>query len=390
MESLCSKSGNSNQISVPLYDTKGLFLASTTQLMNEQCCKTKDKLEELLKTIVYISRVRSKQEGKNSAVFDLIHEWCTGPSVLCRSIGFKLMTLYIPCELSDECCRNINKPILEILVKALEYISETENGQPSQVNSYLVANILKMFQLMMEVGKNNPNEAMQDVVDEFIFGKLFQNDHLNNLLVHENVSVRNQTLHLFRNVFQTRLNRLSGDGSSEPKPKKQKKIKRSIDKFAISAKILKSALNNICEMAKVDVKEEDLLVTNLVLIYDICECDLNVEKANIKNTDDAENEYLTREYVHKKARSIFTHEKFHVSTETSRRILFYKFILRILENITDTPMKNMQESQFTLERTLPESIKSNILKHLMKDRKQSYLEELILQIEKKIQDVEAI
>ena len=341
--------------------------------MNEQCCKTKDKLEELLKTIVHISRVRSKQEGKNSAVFDLIHEWCTGLSVLCRSIGFKLMTLYIPCELSDESCRNVNKPILEILIKALEYISETENGQPSQVNSYLLANILQMFQLMMEAGKNNPNETMQDAVDEFIFGNLFQNDHMNNLLVHENVSVRNQTLHLLRNVFQTRLTKLSSDGSSEPKPKKQKKIKRSIDKFAISAKILKSALNNLCEMAKVDVKEEDLLVTNLVLIYDICEYDVSIEKANIKDTDDTENEYLTREYVHKKARSIFTHEKFHVSTETSRRLLFYKFILRILENITETPMKNKQGSQSTNERTLPESIKSNILKHLMKDRKQSQI-----------------
>ena len=183
LESLCNKSGNSNQINVPLYDNKGLFLATTTQLVNEQCCQTKSKLEDLLKTIVFINRVRAKQEGKNTAVFDLIYEWCTGSSVLCRSIGFKLMTLYIPSELSDKQSENINKPILDIMEKAVEYLGDTENDQPSQIISYVLANILQMFQLVLDAGKDNPNEGMKNAVDEFIFGKLIQNDCVNGLLL---------------------------------------------------------------------------------------------------------------------------------------------------------------------------------------------------------------
>ena len=230
---------------------------------------------------------------------------------------------------------------------------------------------------------------MKNAVDEFIFGKLIQNDCVNGLLIHENVSVRIQTLELFKNVFQTRLKRLiSSENSLEPKPKKQKKAKKSMQTPTISAKILKNTLNNICEMAKFDVKEEDLIITNLVLIYDICEFDLSIEKSNINSTESSENEYVTREYVQKKVRSIFTHEKFHVSSETSRRQLFYKFILRVLENITEHKDKNMQNDNSIFERTLPENIKNNISKHLLKDRKQSYLEELILQIEKKLQDIE--
>ena len=358
--------------------------------MNEQCSQTKNKLEELLRTIVYVNRIRSKQEGKNSAVFELIYEWCTGAAVLCRSIGFKLMTLYLPCELSDEHCKGISKPIHDILNKAVEYLGKAENEQPSQVTSYLLANILKMFNFMLEAGNISQNHALQVAVREYVFGILIKSEHVNSLLVHENVSVRTETLQLFKNVFVTRLEYLSNKDSlvEAPKSKKQKKSKRSSDKSGISAKILKTVLNNVCEMAKVDTREEDLLISNLTLIYDICEYDPSVEKCEINDTEDSKNEYLTREYVHRKARSIFTHEKFHIATETSRRILFYKFIQKVLENIIESKEnRHINETKSCTGRTLPEPIKNMILKHLMKDRKQGYLEEVVLQIEKKIQDL---
>ena len=370
-------------MAVPLYDTKGLFLASTTQLVNEQCAQTKVKLEQLLKTIVFINRVRARQEGKNTPVFDLIYEWCTGKSVMCRSIGFKLMTLYMPSELSDEHCKSINKPIHDILNKAVQYMSESDSEKSSQITSYLLANILQMFKLMLEAVKEHDNHNLQSEVREYIFGTLMKSENVSNLLLHENVTVRIQTLELLKNVLVIRLKMLSSnDDFTDSKPKKQKKGKKQKDIFGISAKILKSTLNNICEMAKVDVREEDLLITNLVLIYDICEFDTNVEKSCINDTKDSVGEYLTREYVHKKARSIFIHEKFHVSSETSRRQLFYKFILQILENATES------NNESSTKRCLPESIKKIISNHLVKDRKQAYLEETILQIEKKIQDLE--
>ena len=103
----------------------------------------------------------SRQEGKNAPVFDLIYEWCTGASVMCRSIGFKLMTLYMPSELSDKHCKSINKPIHDILNKALQYMSETDSEKSSQITSYLLANILQMFKLMLETVKDHENQNLQ-------------------------------------------------------------------------------------------------------------------------------------------------------------------------------------------------------------------------------------
>merc|ERR1712045_696639 len=108
---------------------------------------------------------------------------------------------------------------------------------------------------MLEAVKDHDNNNLQSAVREYILGTLMKSENISNLLLHENVTVRIQTLKLLKNVLMVRLKMLSGnDDFTDSKPKKQKS-KKQRDIFGISAKILKSALNNICDMAKVDVRE---------------------------------------------------------------------------------------------------------------------------------------
>ena len=147
--------GDTNTIKVPSYDTKGLFLASTTQILNEQCCQTKNSLEELLKTLMYISRVKSKQGGQNCEIFGLIYEWCNSQTVMCRSVGFKLMTLYLPSELLDAKLKGFSQPSLDILNKAVQYLGELEDKNSSPLSAYLIANIMQLFQILLEITKGD-------------------------------------------------------------------------------------------------------------------------------------------------------------------------------------------------------------------------------------------
>ena len=401
LESLCTNpksavEGNASDsflIKVPSYDTKGLFLASTTQMLNEQCCQTKNKLEDLLKTIIYISRVKSKQEGKNCDVFDLIFEWCNSQTVMCRSVGFKLMTLYLPSELSDPKLKGISQPSMDILNKAVQYLGEFEDHNSSPVSAYLIANIMQLFKLLLEVTHGDyQSPAIRIAAQEFIFGAFVKSGKANNLFVHENVSVRTKSLELFEKIFQNRLDMLCiRDNSNDVHPSKSKKTKKSKkadDRLNISVEILKSLLNNICELAKVDAREEELLIKNLTLIYDICEFDLDVSKDAKDEDEGAETEYLSRTYVYKKARSIFIYEKFHLNGETSRRVLFYKFVLKILQNINEqNERKGLNNDEFILKRTLPPNMQNFIVRQITKDRKQPYLEEMVIQIEKEIQNL---
>ena len=87
-------------------------------------------------------------------------------------------------------------------------------------------------------------------------------------------------------------------------------------------------------------------------------------------------------------KSIFIHEKFHINGETSRRLFFYKLVLNILKRINEPTQKSdIKENEFSIIRSLPTEIKQLIEKHLTKDRKQPYLEEISVQIEKEIQDL---
>ena len=275
LESLCTNpkttvdgnGGDSYLIKIPPYDTKGLFLTSTTQIFNEQCCQTKNKLEDLLKTIIYISRVKSKQEGKNCEVFDLIYEWCNSQTVMCRSVGFKLMTLYLPSELSDQKLKGISQPSMDVLNKAVQYLGEIDDKNSSPVLAYLVANIIQLFNILLEVTNVDYQcPAIRIAAQEFIFGAFVKSGKANNLLVHENVSVRTKSLELFEKIFQSRLDVLltknDSNDAHHAKSKKTKKIKKPDDRLYISVEILKSLLNNICELAKVDTREEELLIRN--------------------------------------------------------------------------------------------------------------------------------
>ena len=399
LESLCTtftkasdiSDGRLDSIYVPSYDTKGLFLASTTQLLNEQCCQTKDKLEQLLKTIIYISRIKAKQGGKNCELFDLICEWCNGETVMCRSIGFKLMTLYLPLELSDNKLKGLSQPILDIFNKAVQYLVELEDENSSPILAYLIANILQLFKLLLEVSGQSSNPNVYTAAKEFVFGTIVKSGKANNFLVHENVSVRNKTLEFIEKVFQLKLELLMNGNSSElytSKTKKKRKTKIVDDKFHISVENLKNVLNNLCELAKVDVREEELLIRNLTLMYEICEIDPSLSKCVSEGSETSENEYLTGAFVYKKARSIFIHEKFHINGETSRRLLFYKLVLNILQRINEQKQeRDTKGNAFSALTSLPIELQQLIEKHLNKDRKQPYLEELSVQIEKEIQDL---
>ena len=88
--------------------------------------------------------------------------------------------------------------------------------------------------------------------------------------------------------------------------------------------------------------------------------------------ENAENQ-LTQRFVFKKVRSIFVHEKFNVddSSDESRRLMFYKFVRRLVSD------EGLQ---------LDNAVRQMVAKQLAKDRKQKFLEEIAVEIEKKIQD----
>ena len=177
LESLTTTSAEGGQQGVtklPVYDTKGLFLASTTQLFNEQCCQTKPKLEELLKTIIKISRIKAKKDGKKCEVFDLINEWCNGGTLMSRSIGTSLMNLYLPMELYDDKVQYLSQPLYDILCKAEKYIGELEEKKASPLSAYLLANILQLFKTLLELAYVSGKSNVESTTKEFIFGNVFR------------------------------------------------------------------------------------------------------------------------------------------------------------------------------------------------------------------------
>ena len=125
-------------------------------------------------------------------------------------------------------------------------------------------------------------------------------------------------IHSFiKNIFHLRLHALINKdiltSVEPPKSKKKKKNKNTEDKLFIPAEILKNILTNICELAKVDVKEEKLLLNNLSMLYHICVIDPHLSKCVKEDSQPTDDKYITPTYVYKKARSIFIHEKFHIS-----------------------------------------------------------------------------
>ena len=215
--------------------------------------------------------------------------------------------------------------------------------------------------------------------------------NLDTLFVHENVAVRKQSLELLENIFQLRLYALINKDIltcvDAPKSKKKKKNKNAEDKLFIPAEILKNILTNICELAKVDVKEENLLLNNLSMLYHICVVDPHLSKCVKEDSQPTDDKYITPVYVYKKARSIFIHEKFHINNETSRRQLFYKFVLKILQTANENKSKAETQNGISANISVCSEVKDLITKHMTKDRKQTYLEEIIVNIEKEIQDL---
>jgi hypothetical protein len=234
LESLTTTSAEGGQQGVtklPVYDTKGLFLASTTQLFNEQCCQTKTKLEGVLKTIIKISRIKAKKDGKKCEVFDLINEWCNGGTLMSRSIGISLMNLYLPIELYDDKVQYLSQPLYDILCKAEKYIGELEEEKASPLSAYLLANILQLFKTLLELACVSGKTNVESTTKEFIFGNVVKSEKITNLLVHENVSVRSKTLEFFGQDVLLKLellrnrNVFNEEYAHAKKKKKTKKIK---------------------------------------------------------------------------------------------------------------------------------------------------------------------
>ena len=399
LESLCGKSdeavetinGQPPANKFPNYDIKGLFLASTTQLLNEQCNHTKNKLEDLLKTIIYISRQKAKYDGKTCQVFELIYQWCMSETVMCRSIGFKLMTLYLPSEISVKQFKGFSQPAVDIFNAATKYLGEYKDDNSSPIIAYLLANIILLFKLLSGCFSKESDESVRVAAAEIVFVTAIRSGNLDTLFVHENVAVRKQSLELLENIFQLRLYALINKdiltSVDAPKSKKKKKNKNAEDKLFIPAEILKNILTNICELAKVDVKEENLLLNNLSMLYDICVIDPHLSKCVKEDSQPTDDKYITPTYVYKKARSIFIHEKFHINNETSRRQLFYKFVLKILQTANENKLKAETQNGIPANISVCSEVKDLITKHMTKDRKQTYLEEIIVNIEKEIQDL---
>ena len=283
--------GQQEVIKAPPYDTKGLFLAATTQLFNEQCHQTKQKLNELLILILMINRANSRLSGKKCEIFDLIYEWCCGDSMMSRSIGTNLMSLYLPLEAKDTKVQVFSQPIWDILnVCERHLVAGSDETASTPLSAYLLANILQLFIILMKLQKDS--SKVERTSKEYIFGKVIKSSRIAELLVHDNVSVRNKALDLFEKVLAYRLDYLKNGGGetidTPPKARKRKKSakthQQSVQKdssFEISAGDLRNILNNICELAKFDVREEILLISNLSLIYEICDSDTALSKQDI-------------------------------------------------------------------------------------------------------------
>ena len=297
--------------------------------------------------------------------------------------------LFIPIELYDDKVQYLSQPLFDILCMAEKYIGELEEEKASALSAYLLANILQLFKTLLELACLSGKSNVESTTKDFIFGNVVKNEFITNLLVHENVSVRSKTLEFFGQVLHLKLELLRNRNVSNEEyahAKKKKKTKKTEDKTHISVQNLKSLIDNLCELAKVDVREELLLLNNLTYIYEICELDPSLSKLTDGEEKNEENDYLSGRFVYKKARSFYIHEKFHINGETSRRTLFYKLVLNILKRMNEQRQRRDGENQ-TFSKMSTE-MKEIIIKHLSKDRKQSFLEEIAVEIEKEIQDLD--
>merc|ERR1719376_817737 len=135
-----------------------------------------------------------------------------------------------------------------------------------------------------------------------------------------------------------------------------------MNNWFFKAENLRILLDAICELGKFEAREETLLIENLTLIFKLCSVDALGLNDRARSDDENKEDYLTQYFVYKKARSIYTHEKFHVQNETARRSMFYNFVLNLLAEQTEPN----QHIPLTTE------ICQTISKQLTKDRKQKF------------------
>ena len=337
------------------YDIKGLFMSCSVQLLNEQDYDTKRKLESLVKLLCKFARL---QESASNIILTVIEDWVCrtkgDKEELCLAIGAKILVLYMTVV------RVGASQLKQILARMLEY---GKSQQPiSKVTAYALVSVLQVLTLAVGDGGFTSEET-----SGFLSGTDFK--IFVKLLAYLNPTVRQESLKLLHTCMNISLTagpeQLAQSLLQKKKNRKRKRDGSSGAKtnwFLVPENQLE-LLNGICELGKYEAREEDLIVTNLMCLYAL---------AVKSGGENAENP-LTQRFVFKKVRSIFVHEKFNVddSSDESRRLMFYKFVRRLVSD------EGLQ---------LDNVVRQMVAKQLAKDRKQKFLEEIAVEIEKKLQD----
>ena len=249
----------------------------------------------------------------------MIHEWILNSgSDLNVAIGSKILKMYL--EVVPVPYERVQK----ILKKFEERLEDKGN---SKISSFVMVNILQSLSLLVE-------QNSEQILSQIDF------DKISDLVLYLNPTVRHEALKLMIKCLESTSASVKVTGG-----KKRRRGTRFTEDH------LKSYLNSLCELAKFETREEELIVENMTAIF----------------SKFPEDQYQ----VYKKARSIFIHEKFNVVNEESRRLLFYKFVLSVLSGT----------------HCISQELLKTIAKHLAKDRKQPFLEEIAYQVEKKAQDL---
>lgn len=318
------------------FESQGLFIEGATRLFNEYSQDCKKLLEDLLTTIIKIQLKKKPKDGskvKSNLVQDLIVKWCCSTKSMHIGIGAKLMTLSLNAADPSEESKMMRKSLSDVLPN-IGALVEGKYDDGSTLYSFALAHSIEMINTV--VG-STPYKG------QVLASKAINSEKVTGLVLHQNSVVRKSVVKFFQTILQLGLDEISSPHESFPES--------TVGRW-MSGDVLRTLISNVCELAKTDPTET--LSTCLASIFKLS------ERGQVSE--------LTTKFVFKKARSIFTHEKFNLKHEWNRRKLYYIWAKEVCEQTESPEMKEL------------------VKKFLAKDQRQSHLEDLVNDVMKIIED----
>ena len=336
-----------DDIKLSPFDVKGVFTTASVQLLNEQDYHSKRRLESLIQLIVKMAWIQKK--GNGNPIFEMVEEWICKTKgqkeELCFAIGTKILKFYL------DVVRVSSAQLGSIVDKCQAYVSDHDSG--SKLAAFCLVNTMDV---LTSIVLNQTAEERVDFFNVSSFEKFAR------LLTYFNPTVRQGTLKFFKTCLETVLNQGHRDDAVK-KVGRKRKHSETRGHWFLNPSNLQILVGEICELGKFEAREADLIVDTAALIFKLSSEDHMASKSDA----------LSQAFLYKKLRSIFTHEKFNIINETERRFMFY----RVVERLVSSP-----------DIQLGHEVVQSIVKHMTKDRRQNFLEELCVEIEKRIQDME--